>query len=760
MMRWSPISSVFCIEPEGITRAWPSVPLISRNAMATHIQAMISRTTLRRSGRFSPFFFSEFTIHRHRSGCGLFFLPGRAGRGPPIDLFVIHFELHQLGRVVARIAGSAELAFGVAQGLLQAGEGEIAERVRADKLAGFLRRVRRRDQLFARGRVHAVIARRNRRRATDAHVHFARARFAHHAHDLAAGGAADNGVVHQHDAPAREQFPHGIQLQLDAEIADGLRRLDESAADVVVADQPHAERNSRAEGKSDRRRHAGVRHRHDDVRGGGMLFRQQLPERLAAVVHRAAKNRAVGPREIDVLENAVLMRLFRREMDGLDPRARNAHHLAGLDLADIFRAEQIEGAGFRSHHPHRTQPPDIERAEAARIADGVKLVEREEQERVRAFHLVERVADGPGEIPRCAAGNQMDDDFRVAGGLEDRAAMLELAPPVAGIGEIAVVAERELAFVAVNQDGLAIVQRSVSGGGIPRMTYRGIARKLGNHVGLEDFFDFAHGAVRVQVHAVARDDARRFLAAMLQRVQAKVSELGCLGMAEDAEHTAFVVEVVVEHPVWINHFDRSVRSSELAQASRKSETPLRITACAFHSMRNSPPRVTCPISCAATRYCLAIASTRAIEPCATDTTARAPRSPNSAASAGSRAARVTRAERPSLAKQHSARVVARPPSLTSCAERIAPSAASAARHSMSRFSAVISMAGGAPATMPAITLAYADEESSLASSISLTALASFLPSSNTIASPSVQNPMPSVREASSSTPSIPSTGVG
>src|SRR5260370_27085337 len=202
---------------------------------------------------------------------------------------------------------------------------------------------------------------------------------------------------------------------------------------------------------------------------------------------------------------------------------------------------------------------------------------------------------------------------------------------------------------------------------------------------------------------------------MLQRVEAEIGELGRLGMAEDSEHTTFVVEVVVEPSVRINHFDRSVFSSELAQASRRSETPLRITACAFHSMRNSPPRVTCPISCAATWYCLAIGSTRAIEPCATDTTARAPRSPNRAASAGSQAARVTRPERPWLAKQHSARAVARPPSLTSCAERIAPSAASAARHSMRRLSAVISMAGGAPARLPPTALAHSGDESTLTS---------------------------------------------
>src|SRR3981189_2621698 len=42
--------------------------------------------------------------------------------------------------------------------------------------------------------------------------------------------------------------------------------------------------------------------------------------------------------------------------------------------------------------------------------------------------------------------------------------------------------------------------------------------------GDEDFFDLAHGAVDVEVVAVAGDDAGGFLAAMLERVEAEVGE--------------------------------------------------------------------------------------------------------------------------------------------------------------------------------------------------------------------------------------------
>ena len=138
----------------------------------------------------------------------------------------------------------------------------------------------RRDQLFAPGRIHAVIAGRNRRRAADAHVNFGGACLAHQAHDLAAGGAAHDRIVHQNHALPFEHAAHRIQFQLHAEIADGLLRLDERAADVVIADQPHAKRNAGFRRVADRRRHARIGHRRDDVGFHGMLARQQASQSL------------------------------------------------------------------------------------------------------------------------------------------------------------------------------------------------------------------------------------------------------------------------------------------------------------------------------------------------------------------------------------------------------------------------------------------------------------------------------------------------
>ena len=149
-------------------------------------------------------------------------------------------------------------------------------------------------------------------------------------------------------------------------------------------------------------------------------------------------------------------------------------------------------------------------------------------------------------------------------------------------------------------------------------------------------------------------------------------------------------------------------------------------------MRKASPRVTLPISRAATPYCLAVSRRRASEEGFTDTTARAPRSPNAATSVGNEASSSLTiapsrgaaccapteedAATGADAKQDSARVTARPPSLTSWAVCTAPSAANATRQSMRRFSAARSMAEGSPETMAAIVLEYSLEENSRADS--------------------------------------------
>ena len=76
-------------------------------------------------------------------------------------------------------------------------------------------------------------------------MHFLRPELLEHAHDFLRRRAAHNRVVDQDDALSGDEVPHRIELHLHAEIADGLLRLDEGPADVVIAHQSELERNPR-----------------------------------------------------------------------------------------------------------------------------------------------------------------------------------------------------------------------------------------------------------------------------------------------------------------------------------------------------------------------------------------------------------------------------------------------------------------------------------------------------------------------------------
>src|SRR5713226_10507069 len=122
---------------------------------------------------------------------------------------------------------------------------------------------------------------------------------------------------------------------------------------------------------------------------------------------------------------------------------------------------------------------------------------------------------------------------------------------------------------------------------------------------------------------------------MLQGVKAEIGEVSGFGVAEHAEDTTLVVEMIVGEGEFLTHFEVSVRSSEWAQASRSASMELSITTRPLCSMRNEPSRVTWPSSRAATLYCLAVLRTAASFDGVTETMARAPRSPKRAASEGS-----------------------------------------------------------------------------------------------------------------------------
>ena len=59
------------------------------------------------------------------------------------------------------------------------------------------------------------------------------------------------------------------------------------------------------------------------------------------------------------------------------------------------------------------------------------------------------------------------------------------------------------------------------------------------------FAHLAEAAMSVELHAVVRHDAGRFLAAVLEGVEAERGVGGCLGMSEDPEDAALLLEVIV-----------------------------------------------------------------------------------------------------------------------------------------------------------------------------------------------------------------------
>ncbi len=112
------------------------------------------------------------------------------------------------------------------------------------------------------------------------------ARVAHHANNFAAGGAAHDRIVHQNHALAFQLVAHGIELQLYAEVANGLRRFDKRSPYIMIADKRLPERYVRFRRKADGSGHARIGNGHHDIGGHRGFTRQQSPQILARLSHR------------------------------------------------------------------------------------------------------------------------------------------------------------------------------------------------------------------------------------------------------------------------------------------------------------------------------------------------------------------------------------------------------------------------------------------------------------------------------------------
>ena len=114
------------------------------------------------------------------------------------------------------------------------------------------------------------------------------------------------------------------------------------------------------------------------------------------------------------------------------------------------------------------------------------------------------------------------------------------------VGQVAVVADREAAAVELGEQRLHVAQDGLAGGGIADMADRRHAGQAVDHLAAgEVVADEAQPPLGMEALAVEGDDAGRLLAAMLQGVQAERGDGGGVGMAENAEHAAFLAQPVV-----------------------------------------------------------------------------------------------------------------------------------------------------------------------------------------------------------------------
>ena len=94
-----------------------------------------------------------------------------------------------------------------------------------------------------------------------------------------------------------------------------------------------------------------IRHRNNDV-GIDRAFLGELLAHLAAnLVAALFENLGVRTAKIDLFENAVGEAVFLRKAFGMETVLSDGQEFAGLDVANIVRAEQVKGASFASDAP-------------------------------------------------------------------------------------------------------------------------------------------------------------------------------------------------------------------------------------------------------------------------------------------------------------------------------------------------------------------------------------------------------------------------
>ncbi len=262
-------------------------------------------------------------------------------------------------------------------------------------------------------------------------------------------------------------------------------------------------------------------------------------------MHRPARQNAVRPGQVDVLEDATL-RGWVGEPGGPNPVGVDGQQLAGLDFADERGADDVERGGFGGDDPATVQPTQRKRPHAVRVAGSVEGVLVHERQAEGAAYRRQQLEGGLLKRRiRGAVCQQCTQDVGVrgrdAGHLgADQPGLAGAGGQLGGVDEVAVVAERDTgARGGVAEHRLGVLPGGGAGCRVTAVPDRDVAFHGGQGLLVEHLADQAQVFEHQHLGAVGDGDPGSLLPAVLQCVEAVVGELGnVLAGCPDAEYAA------------------------------------------------------------------------------------------------------------------------------------------------------------------------------------------------------------------------------
>jgi len=314
----------------------------------------------------------------------------------------------------------------------------------------------------------------------------------------------------------------------------------------VVADERHLEGDAGFERVTQGGAVATIRDRDNDIGSNGKFASEFAAHVDSNLIDIAVGNGAVGPGEIDVFENAKgATLLFGEGLVAVETVLIDHENFARKEVTDKFGVNEVESAGFAGEHPGVVEFAKAQGPKAERIPDTDKLVLSHDDQRIGAFDATYGVDQIVAVTIGAGLGHQMEDNFAIDRCLENRAFGLKLIAKFRGVGQVAIMGNRNLAAGAIHRERLSIADVGGPRRGITSMAHGNFADHVVEDIALENLRDQAHALVGVELPAVGRDYAGAFLSPVLEGIETVVRQFGGVRVSVNAKDSAIMLGIVL-----------------------------------------------------------------------------------------------------------------------------------------------------------------------------------------------------------------------